>query len=351
MGLPKILFDFIKRAQTAIKRSGRGVVALILADDTAETLSYKYSLEDDVKIADWTSKNLEYLKLVFKAKPKCVLVERVPATDTTYDDALARLSIKKWNYLAVPGLDKLTGKVAEIKDYIIKKRAAGKGFKAVLPNCEANNEGIINFTTEDIVSDETEYTTAEYCARIAGFLATIPLDRSCTYMVLDDVTSITESLTPDDDVDNGQLIIINDDGFKIGAEVNSLVTLSGEKTKDMKSIKVVEGMDLMREDICTSFKNGFINHINGYDDKITFVNACVRYGAELQKQGVLNREYAQSFSLDVEATEAYLIEQGVDTSEMSESEILRADTGKEVFILADIKFLKAAENLTFRVIM
>lgn len=348
MGLPQIVFEFIKKAVSSIKRSQQGVVALILADDSAEETTYTYSKEAEVDIEDWNAKNLGYIKLAFKGAPKAVIVERVSPENTTYDNALARLKIKKWNYLSIPGLGE--NAADKFKDWIIAQRATQKQFKAVLPKCAANNEGIINFTTDDIASGSEKYTTAEYCARIAGALASVPLNRSCTYMVLEDVTSITETESPDDDIDKGQLIIINDgEKFKLGTGVNSLVTISGNKTEDMKKIKIIEGMDLMREDICNSFENNFVGTGNGYDDKINFINAIEEYSKELQKKGVLNREYPCSYQLDIEETTSYLREKGVDTSEMSDSEILRYDTGDNVFIEADVKFLDAMENLQFKV--
>ncbi len=354
MALPKIVIEFIKRAQTAIIRSMRSVVVLILADNTKEGTSYTYNNLDEVKTGDWDTKNLGYLKLVFKAKPKKVLVERVAAEETSYDDALTRLSLKKWNYLAVPGIESVDGGVEKIKDWIIKKRGAGKTYKAVLPNCAANHEGIINFTTTGIKSDGTEYTTAEYCARIAGFLAVVPLNQSCTYMVVDDITEIEESLDPDTDVDNGKLIIVRDDdleAFVIGSGVNSLTTISNDKTEDYKDIKVVEGMDLMTDDIRISFKQNYVGKNNSFDNKIDFTNALELYGQSLQKSGVLNREYNQSFNLDAEATAEWLREHSVDVSEMDENEILRQDTKKEVFVIADVKFQMAMENLTLRVML
>ena len=47
--------------------------------------------------------------------------------------------------------------------------------------------------------------TVEYTSRIAGIVAGIPLNKSVTYYVLDEVKSIKESSTPDDDIDAGKL--------------------------------------------------------------------------------------------------------------------------------------------------
>ena len=58
---------------------------------------------------------------------------------------------------------------------------------AILPNCDADHEGIINFTTNGIVSGDKTYTAAKYCSRIAGILAGTPLTISATYAPLNEL--------------------------------------------------------------------------------------------------------------------------------------------------------------------
>ena len=53
-GLPTLVVAFIKKAQTAVLRSGRGVVALILRDASNETVSYTYGKESQVVKSHWT---------------------------------------------------------------------------------------------------------------------------------------------------------------------------------------------------------------------------------------------------------------------------------------------------------
>ena len=62
--------------------------------------------------------------------------------------------------------------------------------KAVLPNIAADHEGIINFTTGDIVVGDKTYTAGQYCSRIAGILAGTPLNVSSTYFVLSEVDDV-----------------------------------------------------------------------------------------------------------------------------------------------------------------
>lgn len=87
-----------------------------------------------------------------------------------------------------------------------------KTFKAVLPNCTADHEGIINLTTDNITSTlgTTAFTTAEYCCRIAGVLAGLSLARSCTYFELSDITAADVPEDADERIDNGELVIVFD---------------------------------------------------------------------------------------------------------------------------------------------
>ena len=88
-----------------------------------------------------------------------------------------------------------------VSSWIVDCREEGKMYKAVLPNVEADNEAIINFATTGIKVGEKSYTTEVYCARIAGILAGLPLTRSATYFVLDEVDEITEHEDPDASID------------------------------------------------------------------------------------------------------------------------------------------------------
>lgn len=353
MGLPEINIIFKEKAETAVLRSERGIVALILNDSTKTVTSYTYSYESDIKTSDWTKESLELMNLVFKGSPKAVIVERL-SDKVTVQDALGRLKNKKWNYLTFPKIDSQIGDVETVKNWIIAQRAANKTFKAVLPKSDStgnfNDEGIIEFATDNVKAGSKTYSVFEYCARIAGVLAGLPLTQSATYYVLPEVDGITESTTPDADIDAGRMILINDgEKVKIAKGVNSLHTLSGIKTEDMKQIKVVDGMDLIRDDIRTTFEENYIGVNNSTDNKQLFIGAVSQYLDSLTRQGVLYDGYDNSVSLDTDAIREFLIEQGYDVSEMTDDEIKRANTGTYVFARADVQFMNSIENLTFTV--
>ena len=65
MGLPDISIEFRTRGLTAVKRSRKGVVALILKDDTKPAqLTTIYDSSTDVEAADWSEENLNYIKIL-----------------------------------------------------------------------------------------------------------------------------------------------------------------------------------------------------------------------------------------------------------------------------------------------
>lgn len=239
MGLPKILIEFKTLAETLIARSERGIVAVIVKDNSNTTKTAVYTKESEIVKSHYTETNLAYLSLVFMGGPSKVIVERVQTAEDI-SDALERLKNKRWYYLTVPGLS--DGETDTVVEYIKEQRTQyHKTFKAVLPSAAADCEGIINFATDNIKIGAKTYTTAEFCCRIAGILAGLPLNRSATYYTLSEVESITESETPDDDVDNGKLILINDGTkIKFARGVNSLTTTTEDKGEDFKKIKIIE---------------------------------------------------------------------------------------------------------------
>lgn len=350
MGLPQIIINFITAANTAITRSANGIVALILFDNTKTDTSYVINNEDNIVKSHWTANNLNYLNQVFKGNPAKVIIERVQSSDEPIDDALTRLKNKHWNYLAIPDLSQENKE--QVANWIIAQRAVGKTYKTVLGSYEANHEGIINFVTEDVSVNSKIYTPQEFTARIAGLLAGTALNESATYHVIPEVTNITESLTPDEDIESGKLILINDGAeIKIGRAVNSLVTLTGTKSNNLKNIKVVEGIDIIRDDIRESFKNNYIGKVNNFDNKVNFTNAVDAYFKELVSAGVLYDKGINQSYIDLDAQKSYLREQGKDVENMTITEIQDANTGSHLFIGANVSFAEAVEDLNFNIYM
>lgn len=353
MGLPQILIQFQNTALSALKRSERGIVALIVKDDTSAIDSFEFTSLADVDATKFTADNYDYIVKTFLGSPAKVIVERLAANAANYSAALTRLKTKRFNWLAIPGI--VTGDVATIVSWIKTERSDYNRFvKAVLPNVMADHESIVNFTTEGIVVDGTTYSASKYTCRIAGILAGLPFTRSATYYVLPEVDAITSSSTPGADIDAGKMILINDGSkIKIAAGVNSLTTLGGGKGVDMKDIMIIEKMDLNSEDIRTIFNDEYTGKIlNTYDNKMLFIASIHAYFRNLMRDYTFfDPANDNKMIVDVLGNKTYLEGLGTDTSTMSEQDIKEANTGKTFYITGSVKYTNAAENLTLKIAM
>ena len=99
MGLPVISVEFKKLAATALIRSVRGVLAVVIQDATSDVswTSKAFTSLDEVDAKEFTSENYKILSRAFLAAPYQVIVVRV-GSEGTMETAQAIL-----DYLALRG--------------------------------------------------------------------------------------------------------------------------------------------------------------------------------------------------------------------------------------------------------
>lgn len=352
MGLPEVIISFESKGTSAIARSARGIVALILKDDTKAVGEVIYKSIDEVVTGDWTADNYDYISKTFMGTPSKIIIERIATVATDYNGALAILKNKKFNYLAIPGIAQAD--VINIATWVKSCRTNDKKtFKAVLPNIASDDEGVINYCTEDNFDGTKTYSASEYTCRMAGIFAGLSLNRSATYYVLSELKSIKESNDPNADIDSGKLILINDgENIKVARAVNSLTTTTATKGEDFKKIKIIEGMDLVRDDIRDSFESGYVGDvINKYDNKMLFLSAINVYFKTLEKIDVFDSSMDNKAEINYTAQYNYLKGKGVNVDILAEQQIKEYNTGAKVFMLAHAKFVDAMEDLYFDIVI
>ena len=337
MGLPEIFISFETAAVSAIRRSARGVVCLLLDDDIAGAESVStYEALSEVPEAVFSAENYRIIALAFKAAPKKVIVVRA---DSNSEAVLEGLS---FDWLAAPAME------ADVLTAFVKaQRAKGRGIKAVVANANAPDcEGIVNLWASDLVLEDGAVSPAAYTARIAGLLAALPLTHSATYAALGEVLSCGGYEDADAAVKDGKLIIVGGhNGYRLGRAVTSLTTLSAEKGAPFQKIKILEGIDLIRADIASAFESGYVGKVpNDYDSKLLLVTAINGYLAGLSGD-VLDKAAENRCFVSLKGQKSWLQSQGIDTSDMTDGEILRANTGSEVFLEASLTFCDAMEDL------
>ena len=210
----------------------------------------------------------------------------------------------------------------------------------------------MNLCVSELVLEDGPVEPVAYAARIAGLLAALPLTRSATYANLPEVVSCGSYEDPDAAVEAGQLIIVGgSEGYRLGRAVTSLTTLTPEKGEPFRKIKIMEGVDLIRTDIAATFEGSYIGKVlNDYDNKLLLVTAINAYLRSLEGD-VLDKTADNTCGVSLSGQRDYLESQGIDTTDMSDAEILRANTGSQVFLEAGLSFCDAMEDLSLLISM
>lgn len=348
MGMPSVSISFTEKAITAVKRGERGIVALILKDENIPETNPVTCLSSEDVPTTLSESNQEQIKLALMGyinAPKKVIAYVLGADAEDYTEALNMLKTVKFDYLAAPTVstDNATN---DIVSYVKAQRAEDKLIKAVLPNVSGDHEGVINFATATVYANDKEYTTEQYCSRIAGIIAGTPINISCTYAPLAELTDCSRLTKEEMDtaVDAGKLIVWFDgEKVKTARGVNSLTTTTQDKGDSFKKIKIVEAMDMIATDIRTTAEDDYLGkYANTYDNKCLLISAIGNYFDQLKLDGVIS---AYTISIDIEANRSYLKGKGIDVESMSDDEIKVADTGSFVFLKATVKILDAIEDI------
>ena len=362
-GLPQVLIDFKTKGITAIKRSARGVVVLILKCESTDT-SNKYKISDVSEIPEgvFDEASTDLIKKCLDGTPLRILVYTLPkasvqAAKNTQATLLKQLKHIRYNYIAAP-----TGTVQDQQDlasYIKAERNnSRKTVKAVVGSVAADFDGIINFCTEEIkvatgknTAGKTTYKTytpIEYTARIAGILAGLPLDRSATYYKLTEVESVKVYEDLNDRIDHGELHLFDEEdgeGVKIARACNSLQTFTTDKGEEFRKIKIVEGVDMVTDDVRDTFKKYYVGkYINDYDHKMLFVAAIMVYFGQLAGN-VLDSRAGNTVDIDFQFQKDYAIIKGEDVSQMTNMQIREYNTGSQIGLSGKVKFVDAMEDL------
>lgn len=362
-GLPQVLIDFKTKGITAIKRSARGVVVLILKCESTDT-SNKYKISDVSEIPEgvFDEASTDLIKKCLNGTPLRIFVYTLPkasvqAPKNTQATLLKQLKHIRYNYIAAP-----TGTTQDQQDlasYIKAERNnSRKTVKAVVGSVAADFDGVINFCTEDIkvatgknTAGKTTYKTytpIEYTARIAGILAGLALDRSATYYKLTEVESVKVYEDLNDRIDHGELHLFDEEdgeGVKIARACNSLQTFTTDKGEEFRKIKIVEGVDMVTDDIRDTFKKYYVGkYINDYDHKMLFVAAIMVYFGQLAGN-VLDSRAGNTVDIDFQFQKDYAIIKGEDVSQMTNMQIREYNTGSQIGLSGNVKFVDAMEDL------
>lgn len=344
MGLPNIVVNFIDKANTAVIRSARGIVCVVLSDATKETTLHEYKSATEITTTDWSETNTALLKSVFTGGTSKLYAVRSSAID----DVKETLDSLKFNWIC-----QLSTTQTDLVAYVKTRNEANSSLrvKAIVSGVAApDDDHIVNLKNEKItLTDGTELTGNQYLPRLAGLLAGLSMDRSVTYYELTDLASVDDVTKPDEVIDNGFFVLVNDYGsVKVARGVNSATTTTND---DFKKIAIIEAMDMIREDIMESFKNYYLGkYKNSLDNQSLFVASINTYFRTLSLEDILNPDYDNLAEIDTESQRNAIVASGKTEALDWDDQTVKNNPYKSyLFLKANIQVLDAIEDLTFNI--
>ena len=348
---PNISIEFKTLATTAIQRSERGIICLILQDTKATEKWYALKTISDVETAKWDTDSIKYINLAMHYGAFKVLIRVVQSGEDT-SKVLKDLEMRRFNWLAYPqALETEDQMVVNwVKQQFGNTGTIGKTIKYV--SGYANNTDHVAIvelanggTYKSIYGD---FTAQEYTAAIAGLIAGMPLNRSADNHVMNDLKEV-EDYEPK----IGKLSLYTDeDVIRVNYGVNSKTTFDSTWKKDTRKIKVVEGMCFIVDDIRDTFKDYWLGkYINDYDNKMNFCSNVTKVYFKEMSPNVLNGDYDNKIEIDIEAQKKVITLDGLEADSMTDLEILQYPTGDDVYLTGDVRFADTMASLSLIMMM
>ena len=343
---PSISIAFKTLATTAIQRSERGTVCLILQDTKATQKWYTFKTIADVETEKWDKDSIKYINLAMHYGAFKILVRVIQSGEDT-SKVLKDLEMRKFNWLAYPKASETEDQtvVNWVKQQFGNTGVIGKTVKYVSSFADKTDHVAIvelanGGTYKSIYGD---FTAQEYTAAIAGLIAGMPLNRSADNYTMSDLKSV-EDYEPK----LGKFSLYNDEEVvKVNYGVNSKTTFDSTWKKDTRKIKVFEGMCFIVDDIRDTFKNYWLGkYINDYDNKMNFCSNITKVYFKEMAPNVLNGDYDNKVEIDIEAHKKVIIADGLEVSSMTDLEILQYPTGEDVYLTGDVRFVDTMASLS-----
>lgn len=356
LDLPDINIIFTQKAVTAVQRSERGVLCVIMKDAQQSTgiKKFVYKRLADIETNDFETTNYTALKRAFDVAVNKVYVLRCSET-SELTDIVKELDKIKFNYVCT-NVKELQ---QDIANQVVQYNKDNQGHKCVCVASElttADSKYVINLkgTGGTLKSGET-VKAEDYLIRIASTLCNLPMNRSLTYYVFEDLASWDDTyLTTEAPIGkwitDGWLTLINDDDdVKCGRAINSLHTFTSTDTEDMSYIIIVEAMNLIIEDIYSTFKDYYVGkYKNTLSNQRLFITSVNAYFRQLMREEVLDDSYDNRAYVDIESQRlAWLGIGKTEAEDWDDNKVQQMTFRTNVFLGGEAKISNAMEDLKF----
>ena len=356
--MPKTEVTFLQQATSLITRSARGVAILIVRDDTNKTFTHKQYADLSAAQADkalYAADNYNAICDMLAFAPYQAHVFRLDKAGNL-TDTLAEISrTVKTGWLAVAGQSTADG--TGLAAWVKAQAAKAKSYKCIVHNVTPlpDDMHVVNFVNANVTfADERgKQTGVNYLPSLVAILASCNVERGCTNYHCSNLVQVEEVADNDAAVGAGKFILFNDEdgAVRIGQGVNSLTTTDGKtKTEDMQFIETVEAMDMMRDDIISTFRKTYLGkYRNTRDNQMLFIAALnASYFRQLAQEDILDPDYQNAARIDIEAQRAAWVASGkAEASGWDDDKVRATPFKRTVFLAGEVKIVGSMTDLIF----
>ncbi|MBE6871594.1 MAG: phage tail sheath protein [Ruminococcaceae bacterium] len=225
----------------------------------------------------------------------------IAVTEAVYDAYFALMATESFNTITYCGND--TAIKNKFADFVRSMREEqGRMVQCVLYDFDGDYEGVINLKNGVILSDGTVVNGDKAVAFVAAASAAASVSTSLTNAVYPDAVSADVKYSPsqlEQLTAQGAMVFYTDgQSARILSDINSLVTLTDNKSVDFKSNRVIRVADGIVNDVTKLFTQSFMgNMTNSKSGRSLFKSSLISYFDKLYSMGAIERVDAQSINV------------------------------------------------------
>ena len=291
-----ITIDFVQ----SVSDSNKAVVTTMFGTDVVDSQLIEIDKPEQLESNDFVKIDFTTGKLDLQGE-RTVKLAGGNSQDASklevMSDALSRaLQTEHYNVVTAAGIA-ASNPIHNLLAQMVKDIRSQQGIKvtAVVPYAgkDYDNEAVSVVDNGVITSDGTIIDNSNICAWFAGQSASVPLNRSLTYVAYEDATTAYPSLTQEDIIKAlkaGRIVFSNrrNGSVVVEEDINSLKTFTSGKSSQFRKNRELRALDTIANHVEELFETGFIGSVSNDSNGRTLLKASIMdYFAELASEGVI----------------------------------------------------------------
>ena len=320
-----------------------------MLDDSSVTAGLYTYTKLKLITESYTAENKAYIAKAFNDyhlnKVMVVVAHDTAGIKVSVDTALKFLGkVRENGWLVCPEATDVDTKQKIVEFIKTQRNEEDFPIKAVLYNCPADTEAVVNFTGKNLGNG---LTSEKFCVDVACELCKLEANEGITNKNAKNVKTCDIKDDYNAHVQSGELFLYNDGKhIKYSTGVNSLQTIESEQSEFLCKIRVLEVVDMVKSDLYELMDETIIGKYgNSYANRRVVVASINSYLKTITNEGYLSNDVTSYAELDVEGTREYLNSLNIDTSDMEDKDVLAYKIDSHVFIKIYLYVMDVIEQI------